>query len=79
MIEKKVDVFPKWKFHQDEPEGKIFNSLSDFKNAGDGWEDSPLAFFVAPMEETKEETKEEAKEAPLEVKKKSRSPLKKKV
>jgi hypothetical protein len=41
-MSKEKDIFPKWKFHKDEIEGKIFKSEEDFKKAGDGWVNSPV-------------------------------------
>lgn len=73
-----VDVFPKWKYHSEKIEGKIFYSEEEFKKAGSGWVNSPVDLEItevdAPTEsvEEKEKVKDKIKTDKKPVKKKGK-------
>lgn len=49
-VEKKPGRFPMFRYSQDFPTGKLFQSEEEVEAAGDGWEDWPV--FKVVKEET---------------------------
>lgn len=42
--------FPRWMYHKDLPEGKIFKDSKELAAVGEGWVDSPALLGVSEVE-----------------------------